>query len=87
MGLAGTVIYLVAFMGIFYFLLIRPQNKKNNELKKLRDSITVGDDIVTIGGIKGKIRGISGDDVTLEISSDNHMMVIKKWAIHSVESK
>ncbi|MGB3366069.1 MAG: preprotein translocase subunit YajC [Acidaminobacteraceae bacterium] len=84
MGLAGTAVYLVAFMGIFYFLLIRPQKKKSQELSKLRESLVVGDDVITIGGIKGRVRGISDEDITLEVGSDNTLLVVKKWAIHSV---
>lgn len=85
MGLLGTAIYLVAFMGIFYFLLIRPQKKKSQELNKLRESLVVGDDVITIGGIKGRVRGISDEDITLEIGSNSSLLVVKKWAIHSVE--
>jgi len=84
MGLYGTAIYLVAFMGIFYFLLIRPQKKKSQELNKLRESLVVGDDVITIGGIKGRVRGISDEDITLEVGSDSNLLVVKKWAIHSV---
>ena len=87
MGLTGTIIYLAAFMGIFYFLLIRPQKKKSMELSKMRDSLNVGDDIITIGGIKGRIRGISEDDVTIESGNDNTTLVVKKWSIQGIETR
>ena len=49
-------VILIAFIGLMYFLLIRPQKKKEKEVKQMRNALSVGDEVVTIGGICGKIR-------------------------------
>ena len=54
-SLIWSIAYIVALFAIFYFLFIRPQKKKDKELKEMRDSLAVGDTIVTIGGIVAKI--------------------------------
>ena len=51
----STIIMVVALIAIFYFLLIRPENKKKKEAQQLRDSLAVGDEVTTIGGIVGTI--------------------------------
>jgi len=79
----GLILYFLAFALVFYFTLVKPQKKKTKELTTMRDSISVGDEIVTIGGIIGKVKLISNDDITIEIA-ENTDIVIKKWAIGSV---
>ncbi len=64
---------------VFYFFLIRPQTKKQKDLKKFRESLKPGDKIVTIGGIHGKILEIA--DSTVLIQSDNSKLRIEKSAI------
>ncbi len=61
---------LIIIFGIFYFILIRPQQQRQKKHKEMLDSIKVGDRIVTIGGLYGIIREIKGDVLTLEISKD-----------------
>ena len=53
--LVWSIVYIIALFAIFYFLFIRPQKKKDKELKEMRDSLAVGDTIVTIGGIVANI--------------------------------
>ena len=77
------IIYLVAFFGIFYFLLIRPQQKRTKELKSMRDNLQMGDEIVTIGGVKGRIRSLKEDEIQLEVGPDKVQLTVMRWAIGS----
>jgi len=61
------IIMLVAFFGIMYFTMIRPQKKKEKEIKAMRDSLTAGDEVITIGGIHGKVVKVNDEIVTLEM--------------------
>lgn len=80
-----TVLYqfvpLILMFVIFYFLLIRPQKKKEREIQDMRANLRVGDKIMTIGGIIGKIVLIKEDYVVIESSSDNSKLDIMKWGI------
>jgi preprotein translocase subunit YajC len=75
----SQVIMVVLMIVVFYFFLIRPQTKKQKDLKKFRESLKPGDKIVTIGGIHGKILEIA--DSTVLIQSDNSKLRIEKSAI------
>lgn len=68
---------------VMYFLMIRPQKKKQKEEQKMRDSVRVGDEITTIGGICGRIVNIKEDEFVIETGADRNKMVIKKWAMQS----
>lgn len=68
---------------IFYFLLIRPQQKKEKETQKMRQSLEVGDEIVTIGGIIGRVVVLKEDNVVIETGSDRSKMRIARWAIQA----
>ena len=70
---------------IFYFMLIRPQRKKDKEAKKMLENLKVGDRICTIGGIYGTITNIKDDTITLSVGNQNMTMVVARWAIRSVE--
>ena len=70
---------------IFYFMLIRPQRKKDKEAKKMLENLKVGDRICTIGGIYGTILNIKDDTITLAVGKDNLSMVIARWGVRSVE--
>ena len=70
---------LVMIIVIFYFFMIRPQQKKQKELKKFRESMAVGDKVVTIGGIHGKI--LSVDESTVLIGTESGKMRMDKSAI------
>jgi preprotein translocase subunit YajC len=77
----------LAFLAIFYMFIIRPQKKKEKEIKEMRSQLTVGDNVVTIGGIVGKIVKLKDDEVTIEVGADKNKMVFKKWAIGTAEKK
>ena len=79
-----TVIYFVVIIAVFYFLLIRPEQKKKKKAEEMRKSLTVGDDITTIGGIVGKIVAINSDYVTFETGEDRVRLQVTKWAISTI---
>ncbi|MCD6436556.1 MAG: preprotein translocase subunit YajC [Clostridiales bacterium] len=83
----GSLIYLVGLFAIFYFLILRPQQKKTKQLKEMRASIKAGDKVTTIGGMVGTILKINGEDITLEVGADKLRMNFKVWAIGTVDPK
>lgn len=80
-GAYSGIILLVAMMAVFYFLLIRPENKKKKKAEEMRNNLSVGDKITTIGGFVGKIVDISGDLVTFETGEDRVRLQVAKWGI------
>ncbi len=85
-GWMGTILWLVIMIGLFYFMLIRPQKKKEKETKAMLEAVKVGDSVTTIGGIVGKILKIKDDKVCIEIGdrTHKHPMTIKREAIATV---
>lgn len=77
----------VAVFGVFYFLLIRPQKKKDKMLKEMRENLSVGDKVTTIGGIIAHVAKIEENAVILEIGPNRTKVPFEKWAIGTVESK
>ena len=80
----GMIIMIVVMVGIFYFLIIRPESKKKKKLAEMRNSLSVGDFITTIGGILGKVVSIEGDKIVFETGEDRVRMEIAKWGISTV---
>ena len=78
------IIYLVVIGLLFYFMIIRPQKKRTQKEQALRDSIVLGDEITTIGGIVGKVVNIKDDNITIETSIDKSLIEFKNWAIRDV---
>lgn len=70
---------------IFYFMLIRPQRKKDKEAKAMLENLKVGDRICTIGGIYGSIVRIKDDVLTIEVGEQKNQMMIARWAVRNVE--
>ena len=77
----STLVPLVVIFAIFYFLMIRPENKRKKKVEEMRSGLKNGDDIVTIGGICGKIVNIAGDKITFETGEDRVRIQVAKWAI------
>ena len=75
------IIMFVVLIAVFYFFLIRPENKKKKELQNMRNSLEVGTEITTIGGIVGKIVSIKDDMITFETGEDRVRLQIMRWAI------
>ncbi|MDD2365203.1 MAG: preprotein translocase subunit YajC [Desulfuromonadaceae bacterium] len=73
------VIPLIFMFAIFYFLLIRPQQKKAKEHKALLESMKKGDNVVTAGGVHGKVTAVESDIVTLEIASNVNIKITKSY--------
>ena len=76
-----NIVMIVALIAIFYFFMIRPQQKRQKEIRKFRDSLTVGDRVITAGGIHGKIRGIKDNAFIIEIA-DNVKITIDKGSVY-----
>ena len=79
------VVMMAVMVAVFYFLLIRPQKKKEKADRQLRASLQPGDKIVTIGGFTGRILSIKDDEVTFETGAAKTRLTIKKWAIQTRE--
>ena len=77
---------LVLIVVLMYFIMIRPQRKKQKEEQRMRNSIRVGDEITTIGGICGRVVNIKEDALVIETGADRNKMTIKKWALQSCET-
>ena len=82
----GLLMWVVVF-GVFYFLLIRPQKKKDKQLKEMRENLSVGDKVTTIGGIIAHVAKVEENAVILEIGPNRTKVPFEKWAIGTVESK
>ncbi len=77
------IIMMVLMVVVMYFLMIRPQKKKQQEEQKLRDSVQIGDEITTIGGINGRVVTVKEDSIVLETGADRTKMKIMRWAIQT----
>ena len=77
----STIIMVVALIAIFYFLLIRPENKKKKEAQQLRDSLAVGDEVTTIGGIVGTFCHVKENTIVIETGADRVRLEMMKWSI------
>jgi preprotein translocase subunit YajC len=84
-ALASTFLPLILIFVVFWFMLIRPQRKKDKQVKEMLNNLKAGDRICTIGGIYGTITGLKDDTITLSVGKDNLSMVVARWAIRSVE--
>ncbi len=85
--LVWSIVYIIALFAIFYFLFIRPQKKKDKELKEMRENLNVGDKVTTIGGIIAHVAKVEENAVILEIGPNRTKVPFEKWAIGKVESK
>ena len=74
-------VYLIAMIAIMYFLMIRPQRKKQKEEQTMRDNIQIGDEITTIGGIMGKVVTVKEDSLVIETGADRNKMKIARQAV------
>ena len=88
-GMQGltTIIMLVAMLAVFYFFMYRPQKKQEKETAQMRDSLAVGDEITTIGGIIGQVVSIKEETVMIETGRDGTKIRILKSAVKSIDVK
>lgn len=92
MSTGATIVYyavqfvpMILIFVVFYFLLIRPQRKKDKEAKAMLDNLKVGDRICTIGGIYATIVRIKDDVLTVEVGEQKTQMMFARWAVRNVE--
>lgn len=81
-----SMILLVAMIAVFYFLIIRPENKRKKQAETMRNSLKKGERITTIGGMVGRIVQVNDTTVVFETSEDRVRIEIAKWGIQSTES-
>ena len=81
-----SIILLVAMIAVFYFLIIRPENKRKKQAENMRNSLKKGERITTIGGLVGRIVQVNDATVVFETSEDRVRVEIAKWGIQSTES-
>ena len=84
-SLIPTLVMMVAMIAVFYFLLIRPQRKKDKQVKEMLANLKVGDRVCTIGGIYGTVVALKDDTVTIAVGAAKTQLVMARWAIRSVE--
>ncbi len=80
-GLFGMLPMLLIMIGVFYFMLIRPENKRKKEAEQLRSNMKNGDKITTIGGIMGTVVDVKSDSFVIETSADQVRIEFAKWAL------
>ena len=85
-GMGSMIFTLVLMLAVFYFMLIRPENKRKKEAEQMRSSVRTGDKITTIGGIVGKVVDIKEDKFVIETSADQVRIEFAKWALSTNET-
>lgn len=79
-----SIIMMVVLIAVFYFLLIRPENKRKKQAQDMRNSLKKGDTITSIGGIVGKVVQVNDETIVIETSEDRVRMELTKWAVSTV---
>ncbi len=77
--------FMVIIFAVMYFLMIRPQKKKEKAVKAMLDALKVGDRVLTIGGIYGTVTGVKDDQIIIAVGTQKTVMNMARWAIKSVE--
>lgn len=85
-SLMTTVLMLAIMVAIFYFMMIRPENKRKKEAEQMRSAVKVGDKITTIGGIVGKVVDVKEDKFVIETGADQVRVEFAKWALSTNET-
>ena len=83
LGMLVSFAPLILIVVLMYFMMIRPQKKKQKEEQQMRDSIQIGDEITTIGGIMGRVVTVKEDSIVLETGADRIKMKFQRWAIQT----
>lgn len=82
-----SLIMVVLMIAIFYFLMIRPENKRKKQADEMRSNLKKGDQITTIGGIVGRIVMVNEESIIIETSDDRVRMELMKWAVSTNNSQ
>ena len=85
-GMGSTLLMMVLMIAIFYFMLIRPENKRKKEAEEMRSAVKVGDKITTIGGICGTVVSIKDDKLVIETGAGQVRVELAKWAMSTNET-
>ena len=85
-SLTSTIVMLVVMLGVFYFMLICPENKRKKEQEQMRSALKVGDQVTTIGGIIGTVVDVKTDSFVMETSADQVRIEFAKWALSTNET-
>ena len=85
-GLIGMLPMLLIMVALFYFMLIRPENKRKKEAEQLRSAVKNGDKITTIGGIVGTVVDVKSDRFVIETGADQVRIEMMKWALSTNET-
>ena len=85
-GMSSMLITLVLMLAVFYFMLIRPENKRKKEAEQMRSSVKNGDKITTIGGIVGTVVNVKEVKLVIETGADQVRIEIAKWAMSTNET-
>jgi len=84
-AMIGQLLPFAAIIGVFYFMIIMPQKKRDKQMKEMLAALKVGDEVVTIGGIIGTISSIKDDTVTLEVGADKTKIKFERSAIKGLK--
>ena len=84
--MTSFIITIVVMIGIFYFMLIRPENKRKKEAEQMRSALKKGDKVVTIGGITGTVVDVKDKVFVLETGADQVRIEFEKWALSTNET-
>jgi preprotein translocase subunit YajC len=84
-ALIAQILPFAVMILVFYFLLIRPQKKREKDTRQMLAALKVGDNITTIGGICGKIVKVQDEVLTMEVGADKVKLVVERWAVKNVE--
>ena len=79
-----TILMLALMFGIFYFMLIRPENKRKKAAEEMRNNMKKGEQVTTIGGLVGKVVSVTDTTVVIETSEDRVRLELSKWGVQSV---
>ncbi len=80
----ASLIPIILMFVLFYFLIIRPQQKKDKRIREMRSNLKTGNQVITIGGIYGKILNIHDDILTIEVGGDKVKLKMGRWSIAEV---
>lgn len=84
-GMLGSLLLFVPVLALMYFMMIRPQKKKDKQQQAMRNSLEIGDNVTTIGGIVGRVVALKEDTVVLETANERNKIRFKRWAVQEVE--
>lgn len=86
-GSYSYIILMVVLVAVMYFMMIRPQRKRQKEEQEMRSSLEIGDEIITIGGIVGRVVTIREEDIVIETGADRTKMKLQRWAVNTNVTK